>query len=196
MHCPKHLVVLVSGNGSTLQSIIDACREGRLDASISCVISSNPAAYALERADRANIMCFPLDYRKLGTERYNFNLENILSAISPDLICLAGYLKILPGTITRKFDGRVVNIHPSLLPKFGGSGMYGDRVHAAVLQSRETQTGCTVHYVTDEVDAGPVILSRKVPVLPGDTVETLRERVHMAEIEAYPEAIRIALEML
>lgn len=188
------LCVLVSGNGTTLQSIIDAVEDGRIDATIALVISSRPGAYALARARKHGIASETLDYSALGREEYDRLLLNRLTTASPDLICLAGYLKILePGTI-RKFAGRIVNIHPALLPRFGGKGMYGDRVHEAVLRSGEKHSGCTVHFVTEGVDTGPVITQEIVPVREGDTVDALKERVHEAEIRTYPRAISMVLE--
>lgn len=190
----RRLCVLVSGNGTTLQSIIDAVNTGSLDADIIAVISSNPGAYALARATSAGIPAIALDYRELGKERYDELLFEKLNDLSPELICLAGYLKILDSRTVQHFHGRIMNIHPALLPLFGGKGMYGRKVHEAVLKSGATESGCSIHFVIDKVDAGPVILQVKVPVLKGDTAETLGERVHAAEINAYPEAIRLVLD--
>ncbi len=190
----QRLCVLVSGNGTTLQAIIDAIGDKRLDAQIAFVISSRSDAYALTRAARSGIPALALDYRKLGAEEYNSRLLSRLVEISPDLICLAGYLKILDAKTVARFSGRIVNVHPALLPEFGGKGMYGDRVHEAVLKSGASESGCTVHFVTEGVDTGPVILQAAVPVVPGDTVRSLAERVHEAEIRAYPEAIKLVLD--
>lgn len=188
------LCILVSGNGTTLQSVMDAAASGSLDAEVSCVISSNPAAYALVRARMGGINALAIDYRELGRERYDDLLFAKLVELSPDLICLAGYLKILDRRTVEHFSGRVINIHPALLPLFGGKGMYGRRVHEEVLKSGASESGCSIHFVTGDVDAGPVILQVRVPVLKGDTVDTLAERVHAAEVSAYPEAIRLVLE--
>lgn len=187
------ICVLVSGGGTTLQAIIDAIDDGKLDAKIAAVISSRPGAYALTRARSAGIQAVELDYRKKGEEEYNDALFGKLVELSPDLICLAGYLKILDSRTVDRFSGRIINIHPALLPSFGGRGMYGMRVHEAVLSSGATESGCTVHFVTDGVDAGPVIYQERVPVLPGDTPEALAARVHGAEVKAYPAAIRKVL---
>ena len=136
-----------------------------------------------------------LNRRMLGTS-FNIVMDRRLRILSPDIICLAGFLRILPPEIVRRYEGRILNIHPSLLPKFGGKGMYGRKVHEAVLRAGERASGCTVHYVTEEVDNGPVILQRRVDVYPEDTPETLEQRVHSLELEAYPEAIRIVLESM
>ncbi len=187
------ICVLVSGGGTTLQAIMDAIDNGKLDAKIAAVISSRPGAYALTRARSAGIQAVELDYRKMGEEEYNDALFRKLVELSPDLVCLAGYLKILDSRTVDRFSGRIINIHPALLPSFGGRGMYGMRVHEAVLSSGATESGCTVHFVTDGVDAGPVVYQERVPVLPGDTPEALAARVHGAEMKAYPAAIRMVL---
>ncbi len=188
------LCVLVSGNGTTLQAIIDGVGAGLLTAEIAAVISSRLNAYALERARHHSIPAIAIDYRALGKENFNSRLLSELERLSPDLICLAGYLKILDGKIVRAYHGRILNIHPALLPQFGGKGMYGDRVHEAVLRSGARESGCTVHFVTEGVDNGPIILQIKVPVRDGDTVHSLGQRVHEAELAAYPEAIRLVME--
>lgn len=188
------LCVLVSGNGTTLQAIIDSIDRGELEASIAAVISSRPDAYALTRASRHGIEAIALDFRKSGQKQYDEMLYERLVVLSPDLICLAGYLRILDARTVRHFIGRIVNTHPALLPSFGGRGMYGDRVHDAVLKSGAQKSGCSVHFVTEGIDTGPVILQASVPVKKGDTVRDLADRVHDVELKAYPEAIRLVLE--
>ena len=121
-------------------------------------------------------------------------LTQILEDARADLVCLAGYLKLLP--IPKRWQGRILNIHPALLPKFGGPGMFGDRVHRAVLEAGEQISGCTVHLCTDEFDRGPIVVQRTCPVVPGDTPETLAARVFEQECVAFPEAIRITLGKL
>ena len=113
-----------------------------------------------------------------------------------DLICLAGYLTKVPDKVVRAYRGRIINIHPALLPKFGGKGFYGENVHEAVLAAKEKESGATVHYVDEEYDHGSIILQQKVPVLPADTPETLAQRVHQVEYEIYPQAIKLVLEKL
>lgn len=185
---PPRLAVFVSGGGRSLVNLHDHIRDGRLRARIAVVIASSPCP-AVTRAAEREIPCevhpgeIPAD--RLGT---------ILAPYSPDLLVLAGYLKRLH--IPEAYRGRAVNIHPALLPKFGGKGMYGHRVHEAVLAAREPESGCTVHYCDAEYDTGPIILQRRCPVVPGDTPETLAARVFEAEKQAYPQAIAMVLARL
>lgn len=173
------LAVLVSGGGTTLQNLIDVIGRGKLEARIAVVVSNVAGVKALERAERAGIpaVVAPVD-----------RIASVLEPHAPDWVVMAGFLKLWE--FPPKYEGRVLNIHPALLPKFGGPGMYGDRVHAAVLAAGEKESGCTVHVADHRYDHGPILLQRKVPVLPGDTVATLRERVMAAERVAYPEALR------
>ncbi|MEM3852258.1 MAG: phosphoribosylglycinamide formyltransferase [Methanomassiliicoccales archaeon] len=189
------ICVMASGNGTTMEAIAKACSDGRVGAHVSAVIVDNPGAGAVERAVALSLRTVVIERKRLGGE-YSAVLLRRLKRISPDLICLAGYMRILDENIIAPFSGRILNIHPSLLPAFGGKGMYGDRVHEAVLRSGARKTGCTVHFVTGEVDMGPVIMQKEVDVLPDDTVETLRERVHREELELYPRAIfKVLLDM-
>jgi phosphoribosylglycinamide formyltransferase-1 len=169
---------LSSHGGSNMQAIIDACRQGRLDAGLCVVISNNSRSTALERAHREGIPHFHLSSK---THPAPGLLDGaILEALEThgvNLVVLAGYMKILgPRTISR-YRGRILNIHPALLPKFGGEGMYGKRVHEAVLAAGETVTGVTIHTVDEEYDHGPIVAQCEVPVLKDDTVDSLAERV-------------------
>jgi len=183
MREPIRLVVLISGDGTTLQNLIDRIAAGRLAARIIGVVSSRGNAYGIDRAKRAGL---PVVVTEKG------NPERVWEAIrtfSPDLVCLAGWLNLLP--IPDDFHRRVLNIHPALLPSFGGKGMYGHRVHEAVLTAGAAESGCTVHFADNSYDTGPILVQRRVPVLAGDTPESLATRVFAAECEAYPEAIQI-----
>lgn len=171
--------VLLSGGGRTLQNLLDRARENRLPIDIRCVISDRADAYGLERARNAGVPAF--------CERDAQATWRILREHGVELVCLAGYLRLLP--IPADFEGAVLNIHPALLPKFGGKGFYGDRVHRAVLEAGEAETGCTVHVCDNEYDRGPILLQRRVPVREGDTADTLAARVFEAECEAFPAAI-------
>jgi phosphoribosylglycinamide formyltransferase-1 len=185
------LAVLVSGAGTNLQAILDACADPEYPAQVVVVVSDRPGAYALERARRAGVPTHVVDwsaYRARGP--FCRALERVLEPYRVDLVCLAGFLRILDAAFVASYRGRILNIHPSLLPAFGGKGMYGERVHRAVLASGAEVSGCTVHLVTEEVDAGPILLQEVVPVLPGDTPKTLAARVSEAEHRIYPEAIR------
>jgi phosphoribosylglycinamide formyltransferase-1 len=182
-----NILVLVSGNGTTLQALIDAEKAGRLGPGhIAAVVSDRPGAYALERAGAAGIRAsLEAPDRGLPVEARRRELSDRLLGIArrgeAKFIILAGFLSILKGDILSAYEGRIVNIHPSLLPKHGGPGMYGERVHRAVLAAGEGESGCTVHLVDSGTDTGAILLQRKVPVLPGDTADSLAERVHKEE---------------
>ena len=175
----KKIVVLASGFGTNLQSIIDAINNKILEnTEITIVISNKSNAYALKRAENAgikNLFLNPEDFN--SNIDFDKRLVEIISNYEVDLIVLAGYIKILTDVFVNAFSNKIINIHPALLPDFGGKNMYGEKVHEAVLKSGVKESGCTVHYVTKEVDKGPIILQTKVPVLPNDTVETLSKRV-------------------
>ncbi|HVK18855.1 MAG TPA: phosphoribosylglycinamide formyltransferase [Fimbriiglobus sp.] len=180
------LAVLVSAGGTTLQNLIDRVADGRFRAEITAVVSSNPDAYGNERARRAGITVTVVPRR---TPDFSAAVFDALRAADPDLVVLAGWLHLL--AIPRDFRHRVLNIHPSLLPAFGGKGMYGHHVHEAVLAYGAKVSGCTVHFADETYDTGPIVVQRVVPVLDDDTPDTLAERVFAAECEAYPEAIRL-----
>ena len=189
------LAALVSGSGTTLQNFIDLIAAGKLDARIEVVISSVTNAYALERARNAGIDAHVVRRRDYETqEAFSEAITAILDRYEVDLIVLSGYLQryIFPP----RFEGRVLNTHPGLLPQYGGLGMYGHHVHEAVLAAGEQESGCTVIVADHEYDHGPAIIDRRVPVLPNDTPETLAERVMAAERELFPEAVRIVAKRL
>ena len=177
------VAVLASGGGTNLQALIDALGAApTAPARISRVISNRPDAGALERARRAGIPTTVL--------RDPQNPAELLAAIGDaQLVVLAGYLKLVPGAVVARFRQRMVNIHPALLPDFGGPGMYGRRVHEAVLASRATESGATVHYVDEHYDRGPIVAQRRVPVRPDDTADTLAQRVLAAEHALLPEVL-------
>ena len=186
---PK-LAVLLSGSGTTLQNLIDRIADGSLSAKIVQVISSKPGILGITKAESAGIPVKVIS-RKAFPSLESFSEANF-SAIresGADLVCLAGYLQKL--LVPLDFQRKVLNIHPSLLPKFGGKGMYGHHVHEAVLAAGAKESGCTVHFVDNVYDHGPIILQRSVPVLAGDTPDTLAARVFEAECEAYPEALAL-----
>ena len=181
----RNIAVLASGNGSNAENIIRYFKE-KGTAAVSLVLSNRREAFALERARRLGVpaVYFPKEEWADG--------EAVLAALREykvDFVVLAGFLVRVPSNILRAYPLRMVNIHPSLLPKFGGKGMYGDGVHRAVLASGETESGITIHYTNERYDEGAVICQHKCPVLPGDTVETLAARIHVLEYECYPKAI-------
>ncbi len=194
----KKLAVLVSGGGSNLQSIIEQTRSGILKdiAEVVLVISSNPSAYGLERAKKENIKAIALDYKNMDKNDYDKQLYNLIKDSDADLICLAGYLKKIPDVIVKEYKSRVLNIHPALLPKFGGKGMYGHFVHEAVVKAKEKKSGPTVHYVDENYDTGSIILQKEVPVYETDTPEDVAKRVLAQEHIIFPEAIKKVIENL
>ncbi len=184
---PLRLGVLLSGGGRTLENFVSCIAAGSLPAEIAVVVSSHPEAFGVERARRRGLPCAVVDYRGAGAE-FSQRIAAELDSARVDLVVMAGFIR--RWEIPERYAGRVTNIHPALLPAFGGKGFYGDRVHRAVLASGVRFSGCTVHYVDREYDHGPIILQRVVPVLPGDTEKTLAERVFAEECIAYPEAVR------
>ncbi|MDO4588537.1 MAG: phosphoribosylglycinamide formyltransferase [Fusobacterium sp.] len=181
------IAVMVSGGGSNLQSIIDNCKNGELNCEIACVIGDRPC-YGVERASEQGIESCVID-RKVYKKELCKEIDKVLSTKGVELIVLAGFLSIIDEEFVNKWKGRIINIHPSLLPKFGGPGMYGIRVHEAVLKAGEKESGCTVHYVDTGVDSGEIILQVKVPVLEGDTPEVLQKRVLVEEHKLLPNSI-------
>jgi formyltetrahydrofolate-dependent phosphoribosylglycinamide formyltransferase len=183
------LAVLVSGGGRSLENLCAVIERGELAAEVALVVSSRPGAFALERARRRGIPTALVDPgRELSPAELSAALFERVDAAGCELVVMAGFLRLCP--VPARWSGRVLNVHPSLLPAFGGKGFYGERVHAAVLERGVQFTGCTVHYVDDEYDHGRILLQRCIPVLPGDTAETLAARVFEEEKLALPEAIR------
>lgn len=182
------IAVLVSGSGSNLQSIIDAVENHTLTSKIVGVISNKEDAFGLERARTHHIPAYFINPKEEG---YDEKLLARLQEDQVDLVVLAGYLKIVDANLIKAYRGRVINIHPSLLPKFGGKGYYGIRVHEAVLAAGESESGATVHFVDEGVDTGKTILQRTVPVYETDTPQLLQQRVlHEVEHKILVEAIK------
>lgn len=174
-----------------MAAIHEACRSGRLDAEVALVAAPAADAPALLRASELGIALRAIPY---DTADYGAVLADAFG--SCDVLCLAGYLRLVPTEVLQTFPDRVLNIHPALLPKFGGKGMYGIRVHQAVLEAGESESGCTVHLVNERYDEGRTLIQRRVPVLPGDTAESLAARVLEQEHVAYAEAIELVLASL
>jgi len=187
------MAVLVSGGGTTLQNFIDKIKERKLNAEIVCVVSSSSKAHALERARMNNIPSTVIRRSEFpDTDSFSKAIYDYVEKHNAELIALAGFLKLL--TVPEKWRGRIMNIHPALLPAFGGEGFYGLKVHQAVLDYGVKVSGCTVHFVDERYDQGPIIIQKTVPVLDTDTPETLQKRVFEKECEAYPEAINLFAE--
>lgn len=189
-----NITVFASGGGTDFQSIIDGVESGLIKAKINMLIASKPDIYAIERAKRHNIPHYV--FRKKDYESGEKMFDEIISLLranKTDLIVLAGYLTILSPNIVKAYEGRIINIHPSLLPKFGGVGMYGLKVHEAVIASGETESGCTVHYVDSGADTGKIIAQARVKV-ENDTPESLQQKVLSKEHELLPRVVANLIE--
>jgi formyltetrahydrofolate-dependent phosphoribosylglycinamide formyltransferase len=187
------LAVLLSGGGTTLQNLLDRIGDGRLRAKIVLVVSSNPRALGLQRAEKAGVPTAVIERRNCATDQeFSEKVFSLCRRAGAKLVCMAGFLKFLP--IPDDFRNRVLNIHPALIPAFCGQGYYGQRVHEAVLAAGAKISGCTVHFADNEYDHGPIVLQRTVPVEDDDTPGLLAARVWEQECEAYPEAIQLFAE--
>jgi phosphoribosylglycinamide formyltransferase 1 len=170
-----------------MRALAQACARGEVCAEVALVVAPKADLPAFEAAQG---LVLPVALVSPESEAYGRELAEALAQARCDWVCLAGYLRLLPGEVLEAFPGRILNIHPALLPKFGGKGMYGLRVHEAVIAAGETESGCTVHYVNERYDEGKIVLQLTCPVLPNDTPETLAARVLQLEHRAYPEALR------
>ncbi|MCI0465118.1 MAG: phosphoribosylglycinamide formyltransferase [Gemmataceae bacterium] len=187
---PIRLAVLLSGGGTTLQNLLDRIADGRLSARVVQVVSNRADAFGLERARRASIPAAVFERKSYASpEEFSARIFDLCRRVKAELVCLAGFLQLIH--VPDDFAGRVMNIHPALIPAFCGKGYYGRRVHESALAHGVKVSGCTVHFADNQYDHGPIILQRTVPVLDDDTPETLAARVHEQENEAYPEAIRL-----
>ncbi|KOO03952.1 phosphoribosylglycinamide formyltransferase [Vibrio nereis] len=186
----KSIVVLVSGNGSNLQAIIDACETSIDNGRVTAVFSNKATAYALERAKKVGAAAHFLDPKSFDTrDAFDHELMKQMDEYQPDVVVLAGYMRILSGEFVRHFMGRMINIHPSLLPKYPGLNTYQRAIHAG-----DEEHGTSVHFVTEQLDGGPVILQAKVPIFDEDNVETLTTRVQTQEHKIYPLVVKWMVE--
>ncbi len=182
----KRIVVLISGGGTNLQAIIDACKLGEIPADVVAVISNKANVYGLERATRAGIANKVLSHKNFATrEDYDQALVAAIDEFNPDLVVLAGFMRILTPYFVQHFSGKLLNIHPSLLPKYQGLN-----THQRAIDAKDTEHGVSVHFVTEELDGGPVILQAKVPIFAQDTADDLASRVHEQEHRIYPLVIK------
>ncbi len=178
------IVVLISGSGSNLQAIIDACENGTIDGSIAAVISNRPDVKGLARAEKHGLTTHTLDHKAFDSrEKFDQALAQLIDSYSPDLVILAGFMRILTPAFTQHYLGRMLNIHPSLLPKYPGL-----HTHQRAIEAGDTEHGVTVHFVTAELDGGPTIIQARVPVHADDTEATLAARVLEQEHRIYPQA--------
>ena len=189
------IVVLASGSGSNFQAILQAIDRGEVDAEVVRLIASRPAIGAIEKASNSNIPSIVVQRKQFDEpDAFENALLTEISSAKPDLIVLAGYLVQIPVSVIRAFENRIINIHPSLLPDFGGKGYYGQKVHEAVITAGKSESGCTVHLVTENYDEGPILAQSKVLVLPGDTPDSLASRVLTEEHKLLPKTIQTILK--
>ncbi|MBR9828804.1 MAG: phosphoribosylglycinamide formyltransferase [Oceanospirillales bacterium] len=183
---PKRIVVLISGSGSNLQAILDQTRDGSINGNIEAVISNRPDVFGLTRAEQAGIDARLLDH-KAFTDRESFDaaLIELIDSYTPDLVILAGFMRILTPELVRHYHGRLFNIHPSLLPKYKGL-----HTHRRALEAGDAEHGCTVHFVTEELDGGPLVVQAKTDILATDDEQSLQQRVHQLEHQIYPLAVQ------
>ena len=183
----KKIVVLISGNGSNLQAIIDHCESGNINGEITCVVSNKDDAYGIQRAEASNIKTEIINEDKFESRKdYNEELFNLLLNLNADLIVLAGFMKILNEKTANYFFGKIINIHPSLLPKYPGLN-----THTKVIDNKEKYHGVSIHYVSSQLDAGPLIAQGQIIVNKDESVERLEERIHKVEHMIYPEVIKL-----
>lgn len=188
----RKIVVFASGSGTNAENIIKYFQKSDL-AEVVAVFSNNPSAKVLQRAKDLHVKTICFDREDFYTKN---QVLHILENINPDLIVLAGFLWFFPSAILKKFPDRVINLHPALLPKFGGKGMFGEKVHRAVLDKKEKETGISIHYVNDKYDEGRMIFQEKIPVNPGETADGLAAKIHNLEYKYFPRVIEDLLENL
>jgi len=188
------LAVLASGGGTDLQSVIDASEKNEIDAKVVVVVSDRENAFALERAKKHGIDAYFVDSKNKTREEHEKKVSEIIDKYNVDLIVLAGYLRMLTPYFISKYRNKIINIHPALLPFFSGKGMYGEKVHKAVLDSGMKISGCSVHFVDESIDGGPIIIQKAVEVKEYDTVKTLASRVLEEEHKILPEAVQLFAE--
>lgn len=197
MEKPFKIGVLASTRGTDLQAIIDEMKAGKMPGiELAVVIGNKKDAYALERAHAQGYEAVFVDSKGKTREEFDMEMVRILEKKEVDLVVLIGYMRILTPAFVRKFKRRIINVHPALIPKFCGKNFFGQSVHEAVLKAHEKETGMTIHYVDEEVDAGPIIIQKKCPVEKSDTPDSLKERVQALEKKWYPEVIRMLSKKL
>lgn len=180
------IVVLISGSGSNLQAIVDACADGKIAGQVTAVISNKADVFGLERAKKADIPSHVLNHKAYDSrELYDQALVKLIDQYQPDVVVLAGFMRILTAEFVNHYQGKLINIHPSLLPKYQGLD-----THQRAIDAGDEHHGCSVHFVTEELDGGPVILQAKVPVFADDDVDSLSQRVHVQEHLIYPMVVK------
>lgn len=186
------IIVGTKGRGSNMRNLIEHFQTDP-DIHVTLVLAPSPDSPALEVANKFGVKTATFNAKD---DKLPQKLAQKLSENNINFICLAGYLRLIPSNIVKEFTGRILNIHPALLPKFGGKGMYGMHVHNAVIEAKETESGCTIHYVNEEYDEGAILLQSKCEITPHDTPESLAQKVLKLEHETYPKAVKLALAKL
>jgi phosphoribosylglycinamide formyltransferase-1 len=188
----RKVAILISGRGSNMMALLDAMRDVRYPAEVACVIANDPRAKGILLAEKLGILTFIIDHKQYPSrEAFEDVLHTTLLEAYTDIVCLAGFMRLLSPSFVDKWRGKIINIHPSLLPKYKGLD-----THRRVLEAGDRETGCTVHHVVPEMDAGPVIMQATVPVLADDTPETLGARVLKEEHRTYPEALKRLIQAM
>ena len=181
----KRLAIFVSGGGTNLQQIAEYFRDNRNDVEIACVVSNNKEAYANQRAKNLGIPLIMVDRQKFNDKAFSEELKSL----NVDLVVLAGFLWLIPQHLIDAFPNKIINIHPALLPKYGGKGFYGHHVHEAVVAAHEKESGITIHYVNEKYDSGNIIFQKKVALSPTDTPDDVASKIHILEKENFPVVI-------
>lgn len=184
-----NIAVFVSGNGTNLQRIADFFQNDD-NVNIVCVVCNNPAAYAVQRAEKMNIPVIMVDKKTLNDESF----VKLLQDKGVDFIVLAGFLLLIPASLVKAYPNKIVNIHPALLPKYGGRGFYGEHVHEAVVAAHEPVSGITIHYVNEKYDSGDIIFQAQVPLADDETPDSLAAKIHQLEYEHFPVIIKSLIE--
>lgn len=185
------IAVLASTNGTDLQAIIDEMKEGKMPGiELAGVLSNKKNCYAVERAKNQGYKTFFINPKDKSREEFDMEMADKLEELNVDLIVLVGYMRILSENFAKKFNKKIINVHPALIPKFCGKDFFGKGVHEAVLEAGEKETGMTIHYVDEDVDTGDIIIQKTCKVEPNDTPDTLKEKVQALEKKWYPEVIR------
>ncbi len=180
-----NIALFASGNGTNVEQITEYFKESK-DINVSCVVVNRKNIYVIERAKKLNLPCY---YFNKEDFYHSDNVLNLLKERNIDYIILAGFLWLIPNNLLTHFPKKIINIHPALLPKYGGKGMYGHNVHQAVVENKETESGITIHYVNQEYDKGDIIFQAKCSVTPQDNADTLAEKIHLLEKEYFPKTI-------
>jgi phosphoribosylglycinamide formyltransferase-1 len=181
----KRIAIMASGSGTNAENLMQYFSQHR-NACIALVLTNNAAAGVISRAQQCHVPCVVMSQQQV---KNGADMLQLLGSYDIDWVVLAGYLKLMPPEVVEAYRHRMINIHPSLLPDFGGKGMYGNKVHEAVLQSGATQSGITIHYVNEHFDKGEIVFQKQIPVISGETPEQLAQRIHQLEYEYYPKVV-------